>query len=207
MTVDDAASADRPLVVVDPGPVTSDPQRVVALLESYRPHDDQQSEVRRSMLAFLRQHPDALERTCEPGHFTASALVVADDTERFVLLHHTKLQRWLQPGGHVDGSSNMPAAAWREATEETGIDGLSVVLPVVDLDIHRVAPPSEPPHDHLDLRFVVLAPAEARLSGNHESTAIRWVTVPELDGLDVDDGLRRLVDNGLAMAQRVRRRE
>jgi len=201
VTVDDAASADRPLVVVDPGPVTSDPQRVVALLESYRPHDDQQSEVRRSMLAFLRQHPDALERTCEPGHFTASALVVADDTERFVLLHHTKLQRWLQPGGHVDGSSNMPAAAWREATEETGIDGLSVVVPAVDLDIHTVDHGDAlGEHLHLDLRFVVVAPPDAAAPGNHESLELRWVDPDGLAELADEPGLLRLARLGLQAA-------
>ncbi len=205
MTIGDSASTDDPVVLVDPGAEASDPRQVVTLLESYQPVDDQQSAVRRSMLDFLHAHPDALARTCAPGHFTASALVVADDAERFVLLHHTKLRRWLQPGGHVDGSSNMAAAAWREATEETGIDGLAVVVPVADLDIHRVEPPSEAPHDHLDLRFVVLAPADARLAGNHESTDIRWVTVDDLDALDVDDGLRRLVHNGLALARRVRR--
>jgi len=202
VTAPEGVSPEAPVVLADPGQPASDQRQVIALLESHRPSDAGQSAVRDAMLAFLRDHPDALERTCAPGHFTASALVVADDGERFVLLHHTKLRRWLQPGGHVDGSSNMPAAAWREATEETGIEGLSVVLPVADLDIHRVAPPAEAPHDHLDLRFVVLAPAGARLAGNHESTDIRWTTVDDLDALDVDDGLRRLVRNGLALARR-----
>ena len=205
MTIGEHTSPGAPVVMADPGAEASDPRQVIELLEAYVPADAQQAEVRRMMLAFLHEHPDALDRTCVPGHFTASALVVADDAERFVVLHHTKLRRWLQPGGHVDGSSNMAAAAWREATEETGLEGLAVVVPVVDLDIHRVEPPAEAPHDHLDLRFVVLAPAGAELAGNHESTDIRWATPDDLDALDVDDGLRRLVRNGLAMARRVTR--
>lgn len=205
MTIGEHTSPGAPVVMADPGAEASDPRQVIELLEAYVPADAQQAEVRRMMLAFLHEHPDALDRTCAPGHFTASALVVADDAERFVVLHHTKLRRWLQPGGHVDGSSNMAAAAWREATEETGLEGLAVVVPVVDLDIHRVEPPAEAPHDHLDLRFVVLAPAGAELAGNHESTDIRWATPDDIDALDVDDGLRRLVRNGLAMARRVTR--
>lgn len=205
MTIGEHTSPGAPVVMADPGAKASDPRQVIELLEAYVPADAQQAEVRRMMLAFLHEHPDALDRTCVPGHFTASALVVADDAERFVVLHHTKLRRWLQPGGHVDGSSNMAAAAWREATEETGLEGLAVVVPVVDLDIHRVEPPAEAPHDHLDLRFVVLAPAGAELAGNHESTDIRWATPDDLDALDVDEGLRRLVRNGLAMARRVTR--
>ena len=125
------------------------------------------------------------------------------DLERFVVLHHTKLRRWLQPGGHVDGSSNMPASALREAIEETGLDGLVVALPAVDLDIHRVEPPNETPHLHLDQRFLVLAPPGSELIGNHESTAIRWVTIDDLDALGADDGLRRLAANGLALAARL----
>ena len=196
-------SPDAPLLLVDPGSPSDDPAVLAELLRSLVPADAGQAALRTTMLEFLAAHPDALERTCVPGHFTASALVVADDRARFVLLHHTKLRRWLQPGGHVDGSSNMAGAAWREATEETGLAGLAVALPVVDLDIHRVEPPSEPAHDHLDLRFVVLAPPDAELSPNHESTDIRWVTEDDLDALDVDAGLRRLVANGLAMARRL----
>lgn len=182
---------------------TTDLERVIDHLAHYVSDDPAQADVRDSMLEFARSHPDALERTCVPGHFTASALVVERGTDRFVVLHHTKLSRWLQPGGHVDGSSNMPASALREAAEETGIGGLAVALPVVDLDIHRVAPPAEAPHDHLDLRFLVLAPNGSEPVGNHESTAIRWVTVADLDDLGADDGLRRLAAAGLTMARRL----
>ncbi len=179
---------------------SSDPAEVVALLEGFDSTDPQQLEVRDSMLAFARANSDCLERTCVPGHFTASALVVERGTDRFVVLLHTKLGKWLQPGGHVDGSSDMPASALREATEETGLVGLEVVPSVLDLDIHRVEPPKEHPHDHLDLRFLVLAPAGSQLVGNHESRDIRWVTLDELESLGADAGLVRLAAAGLARA-------
>lgn len=177
----------------------SDPADVIALLEQFESADSGQSIVRDTMVAFARDHADALERTCAPGHFTASALVVEQGTDRFVVLLHTKLGRWLQPGGHVDGSSDMPGSALREATEETGLAGLEVVE-LIDLDIHRVEPPKEQPHDHLDLRFLVLAPPGSRLVGNHESRDIRWVTIDELEGLGADAGLVRLARAGLSRA-------
>lgn len=183
---------------------TTDLARVIEHLEHYVTLDPEQLAVRDSMVAFAHEHPDALERTCTPGHFTASALVVERGTDHFVVLHHTKLRRWLQPGGHVDGSSNMPASARREAMEETGIASLSVALPVVDLDIHRVEPPSEAPHDHLDLRFLVLAEPGSVLVGNHESRDIRWVTIADLDDLGADEGLHRLARRGLELAARLR---
>ena len=34
-----------------------------------------------------------------------------------VLLHHKKLNRWLQPGGHADGNGNLFEVALHEASE------------------------------------------------------------------------------------------
>lgn len=155
--------------------------------------------IRQQVLAFLAEHPDALLRTCADGHLTASALVVdpADPDGRFLVLHHRKLDRWLQPGGHADGDDDLAAVALREATEETGLRGLTVRRPAVDLDVHEVRPPGEAPHLHLDLRFVVEAtPGSAAVGpppGNHESHEVRWVTVADLEDLAVDDSVRRLV--------------
>ena len=54
-----------------------------------------------------------------------------------------KLQRWLQPGGHADGDANLAGVALREATEETGIEGLRVVLPADRPRHPRDPPPAE----------------------------------------------------------------
>lgn len=158
---------------------------------------------RRTILDFLDTHPDALHRSCRDGHLTGSALVVDPAGQQVVLLHHRKLQRWLQPGGHCDGDANLAAVALREATEETGIDGLRVHPVAVDLDVHRVAPPDDGPHLHLDARFLVVAPAGAEPPGNHESTAIRWVTPDEVDDLGVDEGTGRMVRHGFGALGRL----
>jgi 8-oxo-dGTP pyrophosphatase MutT (NUDIX family) len=157
--------------------------------------------VRTDVLRFCAANPDALLRANEVAHLTGSALVVDPASRRFVVLHHRKLDRWLQPGGHADGDGDLAGVALREATEETGLDGLEVLRPAVDLDVHEVAPPGDPVHRHLDLRFVVLAPAgasDAAPPGNHESRAIRWVDDLDLDALGPDESLRRLAAVGLA---------
>ncbi len=153
-------------------------------------------------LDLLRTHPDALLRTCRPGHLTGSALVIEPESEQMLLMLHTKLNKWLQPGGHADGDGNLAAVALREATEETGIEGLRVVVPAVDIDIHEVDPPHEGAHLHFDLRFVVLAPAGAAAKGNHESQELRWVDLAELDQLAPDDGLKRLARSALEVVRR-----
>lgn len=132
-------------------------------------------QARDRILAFCRDNPDALHRSCLSGHLTGSAFVVDHTATRTLLLHHAKLDRWLQPGGHADGWGNLAAVALKEAGEETGIDGLQVVAPAVDVDIHAIpASGDEPEHLHLDLRFLVLAPARADVAHNHESLGARW---------------------------------
>lgn len=153
---------------------------------------------RERILRFVDDHPDALHRSCSDGHLTGSALVVEEGTNRILMLFHRKLQRWLQPGGHADGDANLVAVALREASEETGLAGLRIDSRPIDLDIHRVEPPGEPPHDHLDVRYLVVAPMGARPDGNHESEALRWFDIAALAGLDVDAGTVRMAWAGMA---------
>lgn len=168
---------------------------VVGALDGDADHERHRS----MMLRFIDEHHDALLRSCAPGHLTSSALVVASDDRRVLLLEHRKLRRWFQPGGHADGEANLARSAWREATEESGIESLVVFGPAIDLDVHEVRPPNEAPHLHLDVRYLVLAPTGAVAQHNHESTAQSWVEGDQLAVYDPDDGLRRLVARGLAL--------
>lgn len=164
------------------------------------PGDATHEHARAEMLAFIDAHPDALHRSCGIGHLTGSALVVDSGTRRVLLLFHTKIQRWLQPGGHADGDGNLAHVSLREAQEETGIDGLSVVTPAIDLDIHvfRSAAGKEPDHLHLDVRHLVLAPEGAVATSNHESEGMTWVPLDELAHYDVDPGTIRMARAGMA---------
>ncbi|CAB4554934.1 unannotated protein [freshwater metagenome] len=164
---------------------------------------------REQILSLLTEHGAALaDRTTMPGHLTGSALVVNHSGTHVLLLFHSKLQRWLQPGGHADGDHDLAAVALREATEETGIDGLAVLLPAVDVDIHRIPALGDmDSHLHLDLRFVVVAPEGAIPHKNHESEALRWVTPQELADMTDEAGLVRLCTAGLVALEQYRSTE
>jgi 8-oxo-dGTP pyrophosphatase MutT (NUDIX family) len=163
-----------------------------------RPADHEAS--RAQILAFVDAHPDVLHRSCAEGHLTGSAAVVDPESGRLLLLFHAKVQRWLQPGGHADGDGNLAAVALREAEEETGIGGLAVAVPAIDLDVHRFhhAAGLEPDHLHLDVRHLVLAPPGAVPVGNHESEGLAWVERSALPSYDVDAGTLRMADAALA---------
>ena len=162
---------------------------------------EDQRGLRDRILWFVDAHPDAARRSCREGHLTGSALVVDAEARRVLVLFHRKAQRWLQPGGHADGNTNLAAVAWRESTEETGIEGLRVAVPAIDVDVHEVHFAGEHAHLHLDVRFLVVAPPDAVERGNHESESLRWVTPPELAVLDgVDEGTLRMARRGLELA-------
>lgn len=157
---------------------------------------------------FVRRHADPFDRRIAEGHLTGSALVVSARGDRVLLVHHRKLHRWLQPGGHADpGETSGEAVALREAREETGIEGLALhpeASRPLDVDVHAIpAHGGEPAHDHLDLRYLVVAPEGAPLVRSaEEASDLRWFAWGELEALDLDLGLRRALRKVRAIALR-----
>lgn len=145
------------------------------LLENYNAPSIFEENCKRQMLS-LEAHSDCLERSCLEGHFTASSFLLDQTAQHFLLLHHRKLNLWLQPGGHADGVEDLLEVAIREAQEETGILGIAAVSSeIFDLDIHTIpANKSEPAHQHYDLRFLLQVTTDAEIIPNAESKAIAW---------------------------------
>ena len=178
-----------------PEPVAADVSDVRATIAFAAGPDD----MRARMLQFVDSHSDALHRTCADGHLTASAAVVTRDRTAALVVLHRKLGRWLQPGGHADGDADLAAVALREATEETGIAGLVLLGGPIDLDVHEIpALGDDPPHLHLDVRYLIVAPNDCEPAPNHEVQDCKWVTLDELDDADLDASTKRLLRAALS---------
>ena len=72
----------------------------VRTLTDWTAPDSAQDQLRRSYLAHLAAHEDAMWRECTAGHITASALVLDAGLRRALLTLHPKVGRLLQLGGH-----------------------------------------------------------------------------------------------------------
>lgn len=157
--------------------------------------DAEQERLRVTYLEHLAAHQDGVWKACRDGHLTASALVIAPDRGRVLLTLHRKLRMWLQMGGHCEPQdATLAAAALREATEESGVAGLTL-LPTgpVRLDRHHT-----PCAWHLDVQYAALAPAGAEPVVSEESLDVRWFDYAEVAAV-ADDSVVRLVERTRAL--------
>jgi len=171
---------------------------LATLLEAHARRCPEDMERAARMRAFIALHEDCLLRTCRPGHLTGSAWIVSPDHRSVLLVHHRKLGRWLQPGGHADGEADLFRVALREAREETALETFTT-LPggdppaPLDLDIHEIPPHGEEPaHLHLDVRFLLVASPGETVRASEESAAIAWVPLARLGEVSDEESLRRM---------------
>ncbi len=164
------------------------------LLSAYRGDSAAEEAHRQAMLRLLAESADPFSRhQFDPGHFTASALVVAPATQRVLLIAHPTLGLWLQPGGHIEAQDiSAVEAARREVIEETGVLArLDAVL--FDVDVHEIpARQSQPEHRHFDLRFLALVEGQPEAAGA-EGVDARWLSHDEAWRLTTDGSVRRML--------------
>lgn len=146
------------------------------LLKQYNPFDSEEIVAKEKMLELLATCDDCFLRSCRVGHFTASAFLLNKNMTHACLMHHAKLDKWVQPGGHCDGDFDVLNVAIKEAQEETGILELKPVSSeIFDIDMHLIPPNSkEGAHYHFDIRFLLHAYNNDTLIKNHESKDLKW---------------------------------
>ena len=117
-----------------------------------------------------------------------------------LLVHHRKLDKWLQPGGHCDPGETALEAALRETWEETGVSA-SALSPnrLFDIDIHRIpARADAPAHLHYDARYILVAEPGITAT-SHESHAVEWVSLEEALRRNPEQSIARMVAKAKAL--------
>lgn len=166
---------------------------VIFCLRSFQPANERERLIQGRIVLFAEENPRPWSRKELGGHLTASAWVTNADASRALLLHHAKLGRWLQPGGHIEESDpDLTAAALREAREETGLTSLHLVKEApFDLDIHPIPiRGEEPEHFHYDCRFLMTADEQEPLAGGLSD--LKWIDIEDIEGGPFDEGIKRM---------------
>lgn len=177
----------------------------VTQLSSWRAPDLAQAAIRDAFLRHLAAHPDAMAKAGPPAHFTGSVLVLDADLTSVLLTHHRKARQWFQFGGHYEpGDLSVWHAATREGREESGLTDLTVLPDIVQLDRHVLVGDFGRCHEHLDIRFAAVAPANSEHVVSDESLDVKWWPVDALpSGTRAELG--PLVDAAIRSVTRARR--
>lgn len=161
-----------------------------------------------STISFVEAHPDCFERSLLQGHVTGSAWIVSPDRREVVLIHHRKLDRWFQPGGHADGNPDIAAVAMQEAQEETGLHDLRFVkfiddVPAIfDIDVHPIPERDNvPAHLHYDIRFLVEANKHQPFGRSGEIKAIHWANLEKVISYNNEKSMQRMAEKTQMLAK------
>nr|WP_295930329.1 NUDIX hydrolase [uncultured Dyadobacter sp.] len=174
---------------------------LLALLASYEPDAGLETEMHNDTVDFVKQHPDCFERSLLKGHITASGWVLSPGMDSVLLMHHRKLDRWFQPGGHCDGEPDVREVAMKEVMEETGIADLQALQDgIFDVDVHLIPAGKETPeHYHYDIRFAFKAGEGQDIVLNNESKDVQWVPVAQVQHSNDSESIMRMVRKTTAL--------
>ena len=152
------------------------------LIETYTPQTPYDTAVKFHIQKFLEHEEKCFERENLPGHVTASSFVVNPERTHTLLMHHKKLNEWVQFGGHCDGDTDVLYVATKELEEESGIRNAKLVTPkIFDIAIPHVPQHKNvPAHLHYDIRFLFEVPFDATIVKQEEEVNdIQWFTLDE----------------------------
>jgi 8-oxo-dGTP pyrophosphatase MutT (NUDIX family) len=164
------------------------------IVQQYAQQYPQEHAKLKQFTEFVNQYSDAFERTQTVGHITASAMLLSPESDQCLLMHHRKLDKWLQPGGHADGDKDTFRVAQKEVYEETGIcQFMKADAHVLDIDIHEIpARPQEPKHKHYDICYLMQSTC-LEFVQNEESLQLKWVDLDEVLNFNNEPRYQRIM--------------
>lgn len=121
---------------------------------------------------------------------TVGACIVSSG--KILLMYHTKLNKWLFPGGHINPNETPDRAILREVKEETGLNLKFVNFSELNQspeEIEKLALPFHAnlhnvgDHDHY-CSYYLGTVDDPNFVKNHESKDLKWFDIKELEKLE-----------------------
>lgn len=109
--------------------------------------------------------------------------------------YHKRLNKWLQPGGHLDEGETPLDAARRETFEETGVAAL-FEDEIFHLDVHEAYD-----HVHYDIRYIGVARNVYLRPPENESQKVSWFSpsaLASIDDIAISGGIKKLLKSHFA---------
>jgi 8-oxo-dGTP pyrophosphatase MutT (NUDIX family) len=175
--------------------------KLIQLIEDYHPITHHEQAAKQRMLEFISEHHDCFERSLAIGHITASSWLLNKNKTHALLMHHAKLDKWFQLGGHADGNADVLDVAIKEAQEESGIMAIEPLKEsIFDIDIHMIpANKKEQEHYHYDVRFLLQVTSDEDFVQNNESKELRWIGKNNKDLPTDEESVIRMFNKWLAL--------
>ena len=174
-----------------------DKAALIADLAAYRTAYAEEATFLPQVLAFAQRVAAPCSRSTMEGHITASAWILSPDRSAALLIHHRGLDRWFQPGGHVEPTDlTLRNASQREAVEETGLSSVRLAVNTIyDVDIHTIpAKGPVPEHLHYDLRYLFIADTWDVTAQLSEVKAVKWVPLSDIHTIEKEGSLQRMAE-------------
>lgn len=170
--------------------------KILDLLKSYSRKYEVEKTLCERFILFVQNNENCFERALEEGHITASAFVINMEETHVLLVHHKKLQKWLQPGGHADGEKDVLSVAMKEVYEETGLEKIEPVMEnIFDIDIHLIPKrKQEKEHYHYDVRFLLKSVGSDKYYLSDESNALSWIRIESIHNYTTEPSILRMVE-------------
>jgi 8-oxo-dGTP pyrophosphatase MutT (NUDIX family) len=163
-------------------------KQLMERIKQYNPVNTQEAIDQKFMLTYSELFTNLLTRQNEVCHFTSSAFIVNETCSKVLMVHHNIYNSYSLVGGHVDGSADMLATAYREIRQETGVQQVQLLHDdIISLDIlpvigHYKEGVYVSPHLHLSLCYLFMATegSDVRPKAD-ENGAVDWLPLATLD--------------------------
>jgi 8-oxo-dGTP pyrophosphatase MutT (NUDIX family) len=188
-----------------------DRRRLISILRRLQPEDESEVQGLQRTQVLLARGGRPFDRSSLPGHITASAFVFTSPPNHLLLIRHPTLNRWLQPGGHIEAvDASVLQAAIREVHEETGLADLLSPLGEVPLDVEVQDIPatkSMPAHQHHDIRMLLTFEGGSEIRVRNEVLAASWFATGALRSHGIEGDILKAVDKALRVLGRLPREQ